>query len=73
MMGRMESSINGGIVFDIKEIIIRDSFTVAVRVGLVKGGKVFQDLHQFLFLFNGKVIVGVKENTDKKPLSEIFK
>jgi hypothetical protein len=39
---------------------------------LVKGGKVFQDLHQFLFLFNGKVIVGVKENTDKKPLSEML-
>jgi hypothetical protein len=72
-MTRMESSINGGIVFDIKEMIIRDSFTVAVRVGLVKGGKVFQDVHQFLFLFNnGKAIVGVKESTGEVPLTEMF-
>jgi hypothetical protein len=59
-------------VFEIKEMIIRDSFAVAVRVGLVKGGKVFQDVHQFLFLFNGKVIAGVKESTDKEPLADIF-
>ncbi len=72
MMARMESSIRGGIVFDIKEMIIRDSYTAAVRVGLMKGGTVFADAHQFLFLFNGKVIVGIKESADKNPLSEIF-
>lgn len=72
MMRRMESSVSGGIVFDIKEIIIRDSFTVAVRVGFVKVGEIFEDMYQFMFLFSGNVIVGVKENTDKKPLSEIF-
>lgn len=75
-MARMEDAVRRGVVFDIKEMIIRDSFTVAVCVGLIKSGKVFQhvqvDVHQFLFFFNGKVIVGVKEKTNKTALSDIF-
>jgi hypothetical protein len=67
----MEGSIRAGIVFDIKEMIVRDS-TVAVRVGLVKGGELLHEVHQFLFSFNNGKIIRVKESTDNTPLSEMF-
>jgi hypothetical protein len=71
MMARLEGSTRG-VVFDIKEMIIHDSFTVAVRVGSMKDCNMFQTMHQFLFLFCGKVITGIKEERDINPLSEIF-
>jgi hypothetical protein len=67
----MEGSIRAGIVFDIKEMIVR-GFTVAVRVGLVKGGEALHEVHQLLFSFNNGKIIRVKESTDNTPLSEMF-
>ncbi len=64
MMRRMQSA--PAAEFVIKEAALGDS-CVAVRVAL--GAKSFQ----FLFLFEGQKIVGVKESVDNAPLLELLK
>ncbi len=64
MMKRMGSAAK--IVFTIREIILGES-SVAVRVASATG------CFQFVFLFQGEQIVGVKENSDAKPLEDFLK
>ncbi len=72
MIARMNGAKIGGIIFDIKQMIVRDSFAVAVRVGVQKVGIMFQAVYQFLFVFHDNLIVSIRESADKKSLSEIF-
>jgi hypothetical protein len=63
MIKRMELAVK--IVFTIREIILGES-CIAVRVSTATG------CFQFMFLFRGEQIVGVKENSDAKPLGELL-
>ncbi len=64
MMKRM--SVANGIKCEIMEAVLGES-CVAVRVSL--GARSYQ----FMFLFGGDQIVGVKENLDVAPLTELVK
>ena len=54
------------IVFTIREILVGES-CVAVRVSAATG------YFQFSFLFQAEEIVGVRENSDAKPLQDLLK